>query len=171
MIARTLIAKGLAEALTATLWLATPARADDNSETCFKKTGQDAIVGCTRAIQSGKFKGTNLAVLYNNRAIEERQLRDFDRAIADYTQAIRIDTDFTGAYAGRGLAWEGKGEIEKARTDYRKTLTVVQKYNDGKWAHDTARDRLAALDKKDAAPTAPTKPADAASPGDGAGRK
>jgi tetratricopeptide (TPR) repeat protein len=177
MIAKTLIAKGLALAVAGTVWLAAPARADDNSETCFKKTGQEAIVGCTRAIQSGKFKGTNLAVLYNNRGIEERQLRDFDRAITDYTQAIRLDTDFTGAYAGRGLAWEGKGEIEKARADYRKTLTVVQKYNDGKWAHDTARDRLAALDKKDepaAAKGGAGDSATGASPGDGApggGRK
>jgi tetratricopeptide (TPR) repeat protein len=149
MIANNGVVKCLATALAATAWLVAPARADDNSEVCFKKTGQEAIVGCTKAIQSGRFKGTNLAVLYNNRGIEERQLRDFDRAIADYTQAIRLDTDFTGAYSGRGLAWEGKGDIDKAKADYRKALTVVQKYNDGKWAHETARDRLAALDKKD----------------------
>jgi tetratricopeptide (TPR) repeat protein len=174
MVAKNLILKCLAATVAATVWFAAPARGDDNSDVCFKKTGPEAIVGCTRAIQSGKFKGSNLAVLYNNRGIEERQLRNFDRAIADYTQAIRLDKDFTGAYAGRGLAWEGKGEIEKAKADYNKALTVVQKYNDGKWAHDTSRDRLAILDKKDE-PMSASAPkgggadgAAAASQGDGA---
>jgi tetratricopeptide (TPR) repeat protein len=166
MTVKSFVAKGLVGAVAGMVWLAAPARADDNSDACFNKTGQEAITGCTRAIQSGKFKGSGLAVLYNNRGIEERQLRDFDRAIADYTQAIRFDSDFTGAYAGRGLAWEGKGDIEKAKTDYRKALTVKQKYNDGKWAHDTSRDRLAALEKKDA-PAAPS--GDSASGGGGRG--
>jgi tetratricopeptide (TPR) repeat protein len=122
-----------------------PTRADENTDRCFKDTGEPAVAACSRAIQSGKFSGAALATIYNNRAIELRQLREFDRAIADYTQAIRIDADFTGAYAGRGLAYEGKNEIEKAKADYRKTLTVVKKYNDGQWAHDTANERLKAL--------------------------
>jgi tetratricopeptide (TPR) repeat protein len=125
-----------------------PARADDNSERCFKEEGQTAVEVCTRAIQSGKFTGATLATIYNNRAIELRQQSEYDRAIADYSQAIRLDADFTGAYAGRGLAYEGKGDIEKAKADYRKTLTVIKKYNDGQWAHDTARERLDALASK-----------------------
>jgi tetratricopeptide (TPR) repeat protein len=177
MIVRSPVAKRLAVAMAAMAWLAAPTRADDNADACFKQTGTEAIIGCTRAIQSGKFKGSDLAVLYNNRGIEERQLRDFDRAIADYTQAIRLDANFTGAYAGRGLTWENKGEIDKAKTDYRKALSVDEKYKDGKWAHDTARDRLAELEKKDTdeTPAAPARDrasgAAATTPGDGAGRK
>jgi tetratricopeptide (TPR) repeat protein len=125
-----------------------PARADDNSERCFKDEGASAIAACTRAIQSGKFNGGTLATLYHDRAIELRQTGEYERAIADYGQAIRVDADFTGAYAGRGLAYEGKGEVEKAKADYRKTLAVPQKYDDGKWAHDIARERLTALGEK-----------------------
>jgi tetratricopeptide (TPR) repeat protein len=79
-----------------------PARADENTDTCFKDDGQPAIDACTRAIDSKKFSGATLATIYNNRGIELRQLQDYDRAIADYSQAIRIDANFTGAYAGRG---------------------------------------------------------------------
>ena len=46
---------------------------------------------------------------------------------------------------GRGLAYEGKGDVEKAKTDYRKALAVAPKYDDGQWAHETAGARLKAL--------------------------
>ena len=116
------------------------------ADDCFDKTGQEAIAACTRRINSGEARGTSLAIMYNNRAIEYRQLAEFDKAIADYTQAMRIDPNFTGAYTGRGLAYEGKQETAKAKADYQKALAIPQKYNDGKWAHDTARDRIAVLE-------------------------
>jgi len=120
-------------------------RSDDSGERCFTQQGETAISACTKAIQSGRSSGLELAGIYDNRAIELRQQGDFDRAIADYTAAIRIDAELTGAYTGRGLAWEGKAEAEKAKADYRKALTLAQKYDDGVWAHETARGRLEAL--------------------------
>jgi Tfp pilus assembly protein PilF len=107
-----------------------------------------ASAACTRAIQSGKFSGATLATLYHDRAIELRQTGDYERAIADYSQALLLDVDLTGAYAGRGLAYEGKGEVAKAKADYRKAVAIAQKYEDGKWAQEIARDRLAALGDK-----------------------
>ena len=120
-------------------------RSDDSGEKCFAQAGEAAVAACTQAIKSGRFSGAELASIYDNRAIELRQQGDFDRAIADYTAALRIDAELTGAYTGRGLAWEGKAEADKAKADYRKALTVAQKYDDGQWAHDTARGRLVAL--------------------------
>ncbi len=120
-------------------------RADDSGERCFSQQGEAAIAACTRAIQSGRFSGAELASIYDNRAIELRQQGDFDRAIADYTAAIHIDAELSGAYTGRGLAYEGKAEAEMAKADYLKALTLAQKYDDGAWAHDTARGRLQAL--------------------------
>jgi tetratricopeptide (TPR) repeat protein len=120
-------------------------RQDDSGERCFTQEGEAAIAACTKAIQSGRFSGAELASIYDNRAIELRQQGNFDRAIADYTAAIHIDAELTGAYTGRGLAFEGKAEAEKAKADYLKALTLAQKYDDGVWAHDTARGRLEAL--------------------------
>jgi tetratricopeptide (TPR) repeat protein len=71
--------------------------------------------------------------------------RDYDRAIADFDEAIRLDADYTAAFTNRGLAFERKGEPERARKDFEAALALAQKYRDGKWAHDTARERLAAL--------------------------
>jgi tetratricopeptide (TPR) repeat protein len=120
-------------------------RPDDSGERCFTQAGEAAIAACTRAIQSGRFSGAELASIYDNRAIELRQQGDFDSAVADYTAAIHIDAELTGAYTGRGLAYEGKAEAEKAKADYLKALTLAQKYDDGVWAHETARGRLEAL--------------------------
>jgi tetratricopeptide (TPR) repeat protein len=123
-------------------------RTDQTAAHCFEEQGDAAIAACTNAIQSGRFRGAELAAIYDNRAIELRQLGDYDRAIADYSQAIRIDAQLAGAYTGRGLAYEGKAEVDKARIDYRKALAVVPKYDDGAWAHATAQARLAALETK-----------------------
>ena len=120
-------------------------RPDDSGERCFSQEGAAAVAACTRAIQSGRFSGPELAGIYDNRAIELRQQGDFDRAIADYTAAIHIDAEHAGAYAGRGLAYEGRSEAERAKADYRKALALAQKYDDGQWAHETARGRLQAL--------------------------
>ena len=134
------------------------AAAQDSADVCFRDSGEVAIAACTRAIQSGRFKGPMLATMFNNRAIEYRQSRDYDHAIADYGQAIRLDADFTGAYAGRGLAYEGKSDIPKAKADYQKALTAPPKYDDGQWAHDVARTRLTALGDKPKPSDKPDRP-------------
>ncbi len=139
-----LVLLGLAAALAGAGTLALM-RGDESAERCFAEHGDAAVTACTRAIRSGRFSGAELAAIYDNRAIELRQQGDYDRAIADYSEAIRHDADLTGAYAGRGLAYEGNNEVEKAKSDYRKALTVEPKYADGEWAHEIARARLAAL--------------------------
>ena len=51
---------------------------------------------------------------HNNRGNIWRNKRDYDRAIADYDAAIRLDPKFAGAIANRGLAYEGKGDFERS---------------------------------------------------------
>jgi Flp pilus assembly protein TadD len=44
---------------------------------------------------------------------------DFDKAIADFSEAIRLDPKEANAYVGRGNAWAAKGDKDKADADYR----------------------------------------------------
>jgi tetratricopeptide (TPR) repeat protein len=83
---------------------------------------------------------------FNNRGLAYADKRDYDRAIADYTEASRIDPGYNAAFTNRGLAYERKGDLDRARADFRASLALPQKHDNGKWAHDTARERLAALD-------------------------
>ena len=76
---------------------------------------------------------------WNNRGLIWRRKGDFDRAIADFDQAIRVDPGYTAAYTNRGQAYEGKGDKERAKADYEAALALPQKYSNGKYAHDKAR--------------------------------
>ena len=42
---------------------------------------------------------------------------EYDRAIEDFTESIRLQPDYAGAYRGRGFAWHGKGEYDQALKD------------------------------------------------------
>lgn len=98
----------------------------------------------------------------NNRGLAWTDRRDYDRAIADFGEVIRLDPTFAAALTNRGLAYERKGEKERARADFQAAIALPQGSGSGKWAADTARERLAA--PTIAAPVAarPAEPAPAA---------
>ncbi len=51
------------------------------------------IAACTRNIQSGRFTGRNLAVAFTNRGLAYKRKGQWDRAIADYSEAISLKYD------------------------------------------------------------------------------
>jgi len=53
-----------------------------------------------------------------NRGNTYRITRDYDKAIGDYTEAIRLDPKCAEAYHNRGLAYSQKGDIAKADGDF-----------------------------------------------------
>ena len=50
----------------------------------------DRIAPCTRAIESRKFGGKTLAQLYYARATASLHTNNYDRAIEDFTEALRL---------------------------------------------------------------------------------
>jgi hypothetical protein len=68
------------------------ATAQDRKEAgqCDGKGAPDLqIDNCTAAIDAKTFTGSNLALVFNNRGLAYYAKRDFDRAIADFTEATR----------------------------------------------------------------------------------
>ena len=59
--------------------------------------------------------------------------KNYDRAIADYTEAIRIDPTFASAYTSRGLAWRIKGNFHKAISDYSQAIRLDPKDPNPHW--------------------------------------
>jgi S1-C subfamily serine protease/Flp pilus assembly protein TadD len=53
---------------------------------------------------------------------------EYDRAIADYTEAIRLDPKSAGPYCGRGLAYGGKREYDRAIADYTEAIRLDPTY-------------------------------------------
>ncbi len=51
-------------------------------------------------------------------------LGDFDRAIAEYSIAIKVDPTRTESYVKRGLAWSQKGDYARAIADFDRALKL-----------------------------------------------
>jgi tetratricopeptide (TPR) repeat protein len=49
---------------------------------------------------------------------------EHDKAIADHTEAIRLNPQSANAYIGRGLNWDSKGEHDKAIADYNEAIRL-----------------------------------------------
>ena len=59
------------------------------------------------------------------RAARRRQAGDHDKAIADFSEAIRLDPKRADAYYGRGTAYGHKGEYDKAIADYSDAIRLA----------------------------------------------
>jgi predicted Zn-dependent protease len=80
-----------------------------------------------------------------NRGLVYREMERFEEAIRDFGSAIEADKGYTAAYTSRGMTHERMGARDKAIEDFRTALATPAKYNNGAWAHRTARERLRAL--------------------------
>ncbi|MDR1219525.1 MAG: tetratricopeptide repeat protein [Treponema sp.] len=54
--------------------------------------------------------------------------KDYDRAIAEYTQAISLDPNYRDAYHNRGVAYENKKDYDRALADYTQVLRIDPSY-------------------------------------------
>lgn len=92
--------------------------------------GEDAVTidqrieGCSAVIKAGREKGEKLAEAFNTRGIGYRLKGDYDHAIADYNQAIRINAKFAAAYNNRAIAYDTKGDYDRAVADYEQAIKL-----------------------------------------------
>ena len=91
--------------VAAMILLIHPALADQCDDL---REDEPRIVACTQSINSGKWKGRNQAINYLNRGWAYSGKGDYDRAIADYNQAMGLHPNYALAYNNRGLAYYHK---------------------------------------------------------------
>jgi len=104
-----------------------PATADDTS-VCFQATGDEAIAACTRVLAYNP----NDVGAYVMRATAYGRKGEYDRAISDYDQAIRLEpaADAEGGgliYAARGGFYSLKGDYDRAIADYDRSIRLDPK--------------------------------------------
>src|ERR1700693_5166228 len=56
------------------------------------------------------------------------QKGDVDKALADFTWAIRIDPKLAVAFSDRGLIWDLQGDYDRAICDFDEAIRVDPKY-------------------------------------------
>ena len=92
----------------------------------------DAIKDYSDAIQLIP-KHENIKRIYLNRAWSWINKGDYDRAIADFSNAISIDSEFDDSYYGRAYVWYKKGDLQRAIIDAKEAVKLSpknEKYDD-----------------------------------------
>jgi tetratricopeptide (TPR) repeat protein len=107
----------------AMLVVAGPAAADDTTR-CAREAGDVAIAACTRAINSGEGRPS---INYNFRGVAYYRKGDTDRAIADFTEAIRLDPKNATTHNKRGVAYHRKGDMDRAIADFTEAIRLDPK--------------------------------------------
>ncbi|HZZ81482.1 MAG TPA: protein kinase [Gemmataceae bacterium] len=93
------------------------------------KQSDQALAAWTKAIEAAQRAGQNSSFYFHCRAIIYQDLRHWDKAIADQTQAIEFDlkerakskspTEYSSVFwTFRGDSYRGKGDMQKALADY-----------------------------------------------------
>jgi len=85
---------------------------------------EQQVLSCTALAQSGDETPLIRAVAYYNRALKYRARGDNDRAIADYTEAIRLNPNYVNAYHNRGVAYHVKGDGDLAIADFSEAIRL-----------------------------------------------
>jgi tetratricopeptide (TPR) repeat protein len=122
-------AKHLSLIVTAVVLAGTPALAQAPQERAWCE-GADAVSvdqridGCSAVIKAGRDRGDKLAEIFNNRGIAYRLKGEYDRAVQDYNQAIKLNAKFAAAFNNRGVAYDNKGDYDRAIADYDQAIKL-----------------------------------------------
>jgi tetratricopeptide (TPR) repeat protein len=83
---------------------------------------EKAIAACTKAAEDQNETPQNRAISYFDRAIAYRDRKDYDHALADYTDAIKIDPQYADAYLNRGWIYATRGDSKSAIADFTQAI-------------------------------------------------
>jgi tetratricopeptide (TPR) repeat protein len=110
--------------------LAPPAMAlSKDTQDCDQTSNLDRqIAGCTRLINSGSASVETRCWAYTNRGIAWTNKGEIDRAIADYSESIRINPKFSAPYHNRASLLKDKQQYDRAIADYDEAINLDPKY-------------------------------------------
>jgi tetratricopeptide (TPR) repeat protein len=128
---RTLTVMALVAGTTMMLPAAIHAQQSDDRSRCFAREGvspEDKLQSCTAVIQSGGQTPQGLVAVFNSRGNIHLSNRNYDRAIDDYNQTIRLDPKYAIGFHNRGLAYLRKGRLDPAIADFDAAIRLNPKY-------------------------------------------
>jgi tetratricopeptide (TPR) repeat protein len=113
---------GLAAA--AGLWISAALADQQDWSDCSGQDAARAIAPCSRIIADQSASAQDRADAYLYRAGAELAQGDLDRAVADYSEAIRLSPTNLVAYASRAIAYARKGDRDRAVADFRSAQRI-----------------------------------------------
>jgi tetratricopeptide (TPR) repeat protein len=116
--------------LLALLLVASPVRAQlgHNWTICINGNSTfapDEVIGaCTDLIKTSNGRPSSLYAALTNRGSSFYDKRQYDRAIADHTAAIKLNLKDSTAYNNRGNAYKAEGEVDRAIADFNEAIRI-----------------------------------------------
>jgi tetratricopeptide (TPR) repeat protein len=90
----------------------------------FDVTPKRRVDACTAVIDSGRIEGKSLSAALGNRGEAYADLRNVDRAIADFNEALRIVPKNSRALTDRGEAYLNLRNVDRAIEDFNDAVRI-----------------------------------------------
>jgi tetratricopeptide (TPR) repeat protein len=100
----------------------------DTAADCRKSEPVRKITACTQLIKKGGNRRISLAAAFNLRGQGYQASGDNDRALRDYSQAIRLEPGFAAAYNNRGWVRIEMHDYDEAIADLNAAIRLNPKY-------------------------------------------
>jgi tetratricopeptide (TPR) repeat protein len=116
---------------------------DDYKNPSFHDIG---LAACSRLINSGKYRGGELAAFYRGRANWLHRKEQLDAALSDYERAIALDPDNVYSYDYRADIFLDRGEYERAIEEYNRAIRINPRYAAAYYSRGRAYENLGRIE-------------------------
>lgn len=82
------------------------------------------IAGCTKIAEHQGVPASDRAIAYFDRGVDYYAKNDLDHAIADWSEAIKLNPDYVHAYNDRAKAYLAKADYNDAIADYSQAIKL-----------------------------------------------
>jgi len=105
--------------------LSARAATDKDRADCEQMTKPNLKVSaCTRILDATNLPDDLKVLGHHHLGVGLLLQNNFDRAIVEFNEALRIDPNYVRSLNSRGNAWRGKGEIDNAIADYNAAIRI-----------------------------------------------
>ena len=101
------------------------AASDKDRADCEQMTNPGLKVGaCTRILAAANLPNDVKVFGHHHLGVGLLLQQNFDRAIVEFNEALRVDPTYVRSFNSRGNAWRGKGELDNAIADYNAAIRL-----------------------------------------------
>jgi tetratricopeptide (TPR) repeat protein len=100
----------------------------NDHEACLVEHGADALAACERVMRDGRYRLRDLADAYVNRGQVHYVKHEYDLAVANFDQSIRLDPSFALAFGNRANVWSMKKDYDHAIEDYTRAISLDEQF-------------------------------------------